>query len=301
MASEPWYRGVPPVEVELQVTAEARHRIAWRNGRLVLLDHPDPAAEQALVALGGESCPCFEVLTAWRKDAHDVVWYQSGWEYGAQALWREYRGFRERAAQLRLRGPRFPTTAPLGPGRTTGGRFAPGELYPRGSMAEHIEREMRERLLGSLPTPLLERLSLGLVVRRLRFGEPVTDMARIRLREHVVDGLTRCVRAWGPVRRPPSVDVQLWLTTAAPPQVVGLVEAQLGYVEAVLPSRWLITVHARGLAVVDGCFVVDAHLDRADHGTVEAVHFARTCSAGWTPVQQTMEAHRTPKGTWHLC
>jgi hypothetical protein len=95
--------------------------------------------------------------------------------------------------------------------------------------------------------------------------------------------------------------VQLWLTTGAPPQVVGLVEPQLGYVEAVLPSRWLTAVHARGLSVVDDCFVVDARLDRADHGTVEAVHFARTCTEGWTPVQRRMQVHRSHKGTWHLC
>lgn len=305
MASEPWYRGVPPVEVEFQVDGELNHRILWRNGCLVLVDHPDLAGEEALVALGGEPCLCLEVLQAWRE-AEQPQFTQTSWlemETRPRSPWQGLRSAQELVSGWRVRRSLRGLTsarAALVPPAGAGG-FGGGASRPRGDIARRIRGEMHEQLVGSLPFELLERLGLGLVVRELRAGEPVTEMALIHLREHVVDGLSRCVRAWGPTSRPPHVDVQLWLTTKAAPQVVGLVEHQLGYVEAVLPSRWLTAVHARGLAVVDDCFVVDAALERSDHGTVEAVHLARTCTEGWTPAQRTMGVHRTPKGTWHLC
>jgi len=40
------------------------HRVTWRRGKVVLEAH-DLAAERALVAFGGELCPCMRVLELW--------------------------------------------------------------------------------------------------------------------------------------------------------------------------------------------------------------------------------------------
>jgi hypothetical protein len=303
VAHEPWYRGVPTVEAKLQVSEDATHRIAWRRGRFVLLDHPDPTGEMALAALGAELCPCFELREAWRSADHEMAWQSTGWFSDPTDVLREYRLHRDRMRKLRLRMPSSQPPSGLKATRPGGRWFSTtrGIRAPELDMMKNeLVKRMRERLFGSLPTPLLERLAFGMVVRDLRARESVSGMARIRLREFVLDAVVRCVRAWGPTKqRQLPVDVDLWLTDRVAPQLVGLVEPHLGYVEAVLPSRWLVAVHARGLAVVDDCFVLDAILDHATCGTVEAVHFERTSSAGWTPVQRTMQIRRT-RTTWHL-
>jgi hypothetical protein len=56
-----WWEGLDPLEVE----GPAGHPLVWREGVLVLTAHPDPEAEEALAALGGERCPCLDVLAAW--------------------------------------------------------------------------------------------------------------------------------------------------------------------------------------------------------------------------------------------
>jgi hypothetical protein len=304
VAQEPWYRGVPTVEAKLQVSEDASHRIAWRRGRFVLLDHPDPSGEMALAALGGELCPCFELREAWRTADFDTAWQSTGWFFDPADVLREYRLHRERMRNLRLRVPGNTSPGGIQLARPGGRSWFSTTRGTRVSDVEAIHgelvRRLRERLFGSLPTPFLERLAFGMVVRGLRASESVSGMARIRLREFVLDAVVRCVRAWGPTKqRQLPVDIELWLTNRVAPQLVGLVEPHLGYVEAVLPSRWLVAVHARGLAVVDDCFVLDATLDHATGGRVEAVHFERTSPAGWTPVQRTMQVRRT-RTTWHL-
>ncbi|HUP86268.1 MAG TPA: hypothetical protein VM143_11425 [Acidimicrobiales bacterium] len=58
----------PPRMEDLEVAGPPgaeHHRLAWRVGRLHLVDHPDPEADLALSALGGERCPCLDVLDGW--------------------------------------------------------------------------------------------------------------------------------------------------------------------------------------------------------------------------------------------
>ena len=69
MSSPPWWRGLAPVEAPVPDVAE--HRLVWRDGELHLLAHPDPDAEVALAALGGERCPCLDLLAAW--DEHHTT------------------------------------------------------------------------------------------------------------------------------------------------------------------------------------------------------------------------------------
>jgi hypothetical protein len=58
--SAPWTWAQPTVAAPVSCGG-ATHEVLWRWGRLVAADH-DLDAEAALVALGGEPCPCLEVL-----------------------------------------------------------------------------------------------------------------------------------------------------------------------------------------------------------------------------------------------
>jgi hypothetical protein len=47
------------------------HRLIWQAGQLTAPAHPDVDAERALAALGGASCGCLDLLTAWHTHAED--------------------------------------------------------------------------------------------------------------------------------------------------------------------------------------------------------------------------------------
>jgi hypothetical protein len=167
-------------------------------------------------------------------------------------------------------------------------------------LAEQLEQRLREQMMAMLPAELVERMALALLVQELRAENSATVLPVLSMRTHVVDALDRCIRSWGPHRRPPTVDLDLWVTDRTAPDVVGLVERDLGFVVAVLPERWLLAVYARGLQVVDDCFVLDARLHRGDAGEVDAVRFDRSGPTHWTPTARTFPVRRTPTGTWHL-
>jgi hypothetical protein len=59
-----WYDDVAPATAFVPCGGE-KHRVTWRRGKLVLEDH-DLSAEHALLALGGERCPCLLVLKMWQ-------------------------------------------------------------------------------------------------------------------------------------------------------------------------------------------------------------------------------------------
>lgn len=64
-----WWDGLGPVDAAGPEGAPD-HRLRWEAGALVLTAHPDPEADEAMGALGGERCPCLDVLHAWRA-THD--------------------------------------------------------------------------------------------------------------------------------------------------------------------------------------------------------------------------------------
>lgn len=59
-----WPRGVAALRVHLDCS-DADHAITWRRGALVLEDH-DTTADEVVIALGGPSPPCLDVLRSWR-------------------------------------------------------------------------------------------------------------------------------------------------------------------------------------------------------------------------------------------
>jgi hypothetical protein len=281
MARAAWYLGVPPVVAEFVVADGTVHRIGWRRGRLVLVDHPDPTGELALAALGGHRCVCFDVLDAWRTRPRDVLYRAMEWS-----------------------GHAFGWVGPSSPAALDAQARAQllSAIAGRRSsaIAHQLEEQLSEQLLAMLPPVLIERIACALLVRELRAGRTTTVLPGLSIRDQVVEALRQCIRSWGPHRRPPTVDLDLWVTDEVAPDVLGLVERDLGYAMAILPEHWLVAVHARHLDVVDGCFVIDARLDRADAGEVDAVVFEHSGAWGWTPVRQSLPVTRTRSGTWHI-
>ena len=58
-----WYDSVPEATALVTCGGE-QHRVTWRRGKIVLLDH-DLSAERGMLAFGGELCECMKVLGMW--------------------------------------------------------------------------------------------------------------------------------------------------------------------------------------------------------------------------------------------
>ena len=72
-ARDRWCHHVPPATAVVACNGE-EHRISWRRGKLKIEDH-DLAAERTMLAFGGETPACLQVMTLWRN-LH--AWAMSG-------------------------------------------------------------------------------------------------------------------------------------------------------------------------------------------------------------------------------
>ena len=60
-----WCHHVPPATAVVPCSGE-QHRVSWRRGKLKLEDH-DLGAERTMLAFGGETPACLQVVTLWRN------------------------------------------------------------------------------------------------------------------------------------------------------------------------------------------------------------------------------------------
>ncbi len=58
-----WYDALPETTAMVDCGG-ADHRVTWRRGKIVLEAH-DLSSERAMLAFGGELCPCMKVLGVW--------------------------------------------------------------------------------------------------------------------------------------------------------------------------------------------------------------------------------------------
>src|SRR5579875_472247 len=68
--SAPWWVGVGPAEATVPCGPN-HHRLRWEDGRVTAVDHPDPAGEAVLAALGGEEPVCLTLVKRWEAHAAD--------------------------------------------------------------------------------------------------------------------------------------------------------------------------------------------------------------------------------------
>jgi hypothetical protein len=68
----PWWAAFGPTEASLSC-GDAKHRLRWAEGKLHALDHADAEGELVLAALGGDTSPCLDVVSAWGGRSDDLT------------------------------------------------------------------------------------------------------------------------------------------------------------------------------------------------------------------------------------
>lgn len=254
--------GLSPVTAEVPCGEEA-HRITWRRGKLVLEDH-DLLAERSLVALGSAPPLCLEILDAWRAirgteqlcdlllrdeplSPEDLTWRREGHELQLEYLRRP--GV---ATPALKRHPQFQTAL---------------EAEERRAK-EALDLEKRVwalTLLEALPAGLRQRLAFSVLIKFGRecqvegFRHEQGNHVEAALMELALPLLESSAREWRRnLRTHCSVDIELWLRQPGEEAACTLWADSRGTHGALsLPLAWFTDVWARGLALVDGCFVLE--------------------------------------------
>ena len=243
---------VAPVEARLQCGGDS-HRLRWADGVLHALDHPDAAGEDLLVALGADRPECLEVLAAWDAHRNDVRVLTLGPRHG------DDRPVIDAAAVDAVRTGQFATNlyrhraglARMPPQRGAGARFPHDNLDEQ---EDHLRRHLQLLRLFTLPAALQQRLCVTVAAAWL-----VRDADCPALQAALVGRAGPALRAWAGDGAP----VQL---TVGPGLRVNRVADGTG-ISAELPTRWLVDVWGRGVALLEGHFVLDV----VDDGQVRAV------------------------------
>lgn len=270
----PWWVGVAPA-VGVVECGGSEHRLEWRAGELHAVDHPDPAAEAALAALGGSPSTCTSVLSAWAEHSATPELITLG----------------RRPGELGLGLPPQAVRSPV----VAAGR-PPFRLSPAGRERLAARERRREGLVAllSLPPPFIDRLVLSSLDAAARRWPDEDFRADHGLRV----GAALSARATPSLRRlgarltggPVEVGVSPARSAAGAPLIVARLEsAQPLALSADLPVRWLSQVWGRGLAEPDEELVLDVVSGTADGSSFEVT------VAEWEPAGSvTWEAAPVP-------
>ena len=228
----PWWAAFPPVTVT--VSCARKHRLRWQDGKLAALDHPDAESELVLAALGGEHPECVRLLMAWNAHSADLDVLAFGPRSAADTITVPAQSPGHHSS-LMMYGPRGVTVS-------VGG-------FAHGNWAHPIRRADSARF------ELLELLGLGPgVAFRLMAtaaANATGNRARPRLTAALAGRLAPAARTWLGTD-PDRVDVRIY-------DGDGWGELELtgsGELRAALPTQWLASVWAPGLAVIDHRLVV---------------------------------------------
>jgi hypothetical protein len=254
-----WYDGIAPATAPV-VCGGGRHLIVWRRGRVSAPAH-DLAAEQALAALGGGSCPCLDLLAACR----DTLGVEDLF-----LLWTEQAEPSVGTSQALERWARRVGRSRSAASGAVGSAWSVGSAS--GTTAARRAEERRSALLTSLPLAFRRRVALG--VFRAIGREAVPDLSTSHPGFEPILGslLVPALRSAGlgsggttdgrvPVR---------WRPAAAGSSAAVEIRGRT-LVVSVSPG-WAVDVWAWDLAVVDGWFVLEVLRRRSvDHVAVRAV------------------------------
>jgi hypothetical protein len=270
----PWWLGLDPAQTTI-ACGEHAHRLRWEQGALRAIDHDDPEAERALAALGGQRCPCVEVLDAWSRhdgDARVLVLASRGPAdlLATRADWTAQLGTlpptpvpaavpalpaapRRQLLRLPARRRSVASTTPGWPVPPAPVTPPPAGRIPLGSPAES-EVIALLGLGGGVPDRLVATVAAAWA-RQLEDGDAALNGARATLHASMHGRLSSVLRAW--LGRT-DLEVELELIDAG--QAATLTERG-GVVRAELPFAWLAEVWSRGLATIMGRFCLAAETE----------------------------------------
>lgn len=226
-------------------------------------------AERSLTALGSPPPVCLEILEAWREmrgtgQLCDLLLRDAPLS-PEQLAWR--RQCHERALENTRR------LSSVSPALQRHPQFQQVRESRKRRVAEQLELERRVwalTLLEALPVALRQRLALSVLVNVARswqiegFGGLLAQEAGKNHVEAALAGLARPLLeqgalAWRRNARPgPVADTEVWLRVPEEEPACALWADRRGTHGALsLPLAWFTDVWARGLALVDGCFVLE--------------------------------------------
>ncbi len=286
--SHRWYAGLAAATAEIDCGAE-RHRITWRDGKLILEDH-DIVAEQSLSALGATPPVCLQVLDAWRRASGDGR-ILAELLVGRSRPSPQVLAVMKAAHQRRLEHPH--------------------EVSERA--AERLARERRRwtiALIASLPSAMRRALLLSLLVnveRRWADAEFRRDYAK-----HIEPALTaiarplfeQSARRWRRYSNPFarfSLEASL-LAPGEAPWCSARADAGGANAFVALSVSWLREVWARGMALVSDSFVtgLESGVDGQTSFGVLAARWERVDweTARWVQAPALVTQGR--RGDWRL-
>ena len=267
---------MPPVSAEV-ACGEETHRITWRRGKLILEQH-DLLAERSLTALGSPPPPCIEILDAWRKirgteQLCDLLLRETPLS-PEDLAWRRM-CHEQRIEHIRMR----PALHPYPHLHPQAQKFQEHEDRRAAEELEVAQRVWALTLLEALPIALRRRLALSVLVNAARHWQ---IEAFRREREHHVEAaltglalplLEHSALEWRRNARPsPLVNAELWLRAPSEEPACTLWADSRGAHGALsLPLAWFTDVWARGLALVDGCFVLEIMQPRRRIGSLDVL------------------------------
>lgn len=232
----PWWAGLAPATAAIACSGTT-HRLEWRAGRLLALDHHDPDAELALAALGAEPPECLRLMDDWRRHEHTPELVTLGRRPGEQQLGlADLDRSIEQAAVVRV---------------VAGTRGVSAAATQR--VNDVFRRRDELRRLLALPGPMVDRLVLTVLAWAAERWPDETFRADHGLRL----GAALSVRATPAIRRfgerlgcgTPDVGVSPARPDRGGPVVAARLETgQPLVVSADLPLRWLSNVWGRGIS-----------------------------------------------------
>jgi hypothetical protein len=274
-----WYSGYQPVTLLVPVEG-GTHRVSWYQGRLTLHDH-DLELEAVLGALGGEACTCLSIRNALRASPQAVRAFQMRPRAGLGSA-----PPAARAAQIRLLRQQARGATGAQVNWAAFGSEDVQRAWRAILSAMAVVRLERQRAQSTEPpTPAAARLSLGLTI------EFEAKQALLLAMQESLPYL------WpqGQVR------VAIWIDAPEEPRVLqGDFTSRGWFVAVSLPIHWLTRVLRRGLACVDGAFVVDADAPTPARDVLaRIVRWERRSGGHWVPVSAICAIERRD-GRWQV-
>ena len=308
-ASRRWYQGLPPVTAEIDCGGE-RHRITWRRGRLILEDH-DLVAERSLTALGAERPVCVEVLDAWRAMRGRESLYEL--LLRDDTLSPETLAVRKASHEAAIEDAQRLTQRAMPAGLRNHPAGATGLRLLERRAAELIERERQAwamTLIEALPAALRKTLALSEIVHLERNWHGA-DSPRARAEEiesvfmaipiYLFEWSARCARR---NLKPYAISLlEAWLCLPGEePTCAAWADSGGIYGALSLPLSWFTDVWMRGIALVDGCFVLGVRDLSGDEQSLRvlALRWAREGLETSKSVEAPALVTRARGEDWHL-
>lgn len=266
-------------DVELVVACgDDRHRLVWSAGAVRLADHPDLAAERALVAFGGPEPACLAHLRLWNDAVVDggflAEWVDEAHLDDARLSW-----LGTALDRMRLEGfHEFLRHLP--PARAERmGHFV--HRFPR-AWLDRAACQVAEAVTGGDPG--------GRRVACAQAPSLVEQAVANRLRRAFVSSVgEQGLLSWGaaalvPLRiRPASTTGSVG---AAAPAIAGQLTGPGRGVEVSVAPTWLYSVWGAGASVIDGHLVLSLDLTRDEaraDGQIDDGPIQATCVVATTP------------------